>query len=76
MHAHMVFADALVKFDYDKQHDDEISLRTGDILLNVYQVSFLQWFSPTNIIIYHCHSCLDRGGLVCGYSKWSYWRVP
>ena len=46
-----MFADALVKFDYGKQHDDEISLHTGDILLNVCQVSFLQWFSPTNIIL-------------------------
>ena len=35
------FPDAIVKFDYEKQQDDEISLRTGEILVNVRQVSLL-----------------------------------
>ena len=37
----LMVSDAIVIFDYVKQHDDELSLHTGDILYNVHQVSIL-----------------------------------
>ena len=65
-------SDAIVIFDYVKQHDDELSLHTGDILFNVHQVSILVlYLIDTSLRL--CHFCLDRGGLVCGYTQWSFW---
>ena len=38
---HNIPADAVVTFDYDKQQDDELTLRAGEILVNVNHVSIL-----------------------------------
>ena len=41
----MIRTEAVVKFDYDKQQDDELTLRVGEVVENVRQVS-VSFFSP------------------------------
>ena len=65
--------DAIAKFDYDKQQDDEISLRTGDVLVNVCRVyiyTIVYFTAPFSSFF------PGRGGLVQGNSQRSHWYVP
>ena len=37
-HTHPLTTEAVVLFDYVKKHDDELSLKMGDVITNVEQV--------------------------------------